>query len=295
MRIMEIEKLKKQILREEMRRRRKNSSRPRTLICILLLLLLACSVGAYYLATLDQRLEARYIRGEKMVGAGEYGEAVEIFRGIHQGHGKFRLAPQALFRSAEVLNHYLERYHEAILAYLMVEKDYPDTDQARKAQEQVAEIYKNSLRDYGRAIVAYQKLLDSGAPDGDRIQYEVADSYFRLNNFEQARIEFESLLKNYPDSPLVAEVQYRIAVAYSLEGSSEEAEEAFRVTIEKWPGSPYTAEARFGLATVLEERDELKASLQILEELKGTYPNAEALAKKTDQVKERISKKKRAI
>jgi hypothetical protein len=54
-------------------------------------------------------------------------------------------------------------------------------------------------------------------------------------------------------------------------------------------------EARFGLATVLEERDELKAALQILEELKGVYPNAEALAKKTDQVKERINKKKRAV
>jgi len=278
-----------------MKRRRKNSSRSRTLICIVFLLLLACSAGAYYLVTLDQRLEARYIKGEKMVGIGEYGAAVEIFTSIHKSHGDFRLAPQALFRSAEVLNHYLERHHEAILAYLMVEKDYTDTEQARTAQEQVAEIYKNRLRDYGRAIVAYQKLLDRGVPDGDRIQYEVADSYFRLNNFEQARIEFESLLKNYPDSPLVAEVQYRIAIAYSLEGASEEAEEAFRATIEKWPESSYTAEARFGLATVLEERDELRASLQILEELKGIYPNSEALAKKTDQVKERISKKKRAI
>jgi TolA-binding protein len=194
-----------------------------------------------------------------------------------------------------VLNHYLERYHEAILDYLTVEKDYPDTEQARKAQEQVAEIYKNRLRDYGRAIVAYQKLLDAGAPDGDRIQYDVADSYFRLNNFEQARIEFESLLKNYADSPLVAEVQYRIAVAYSLEGKSEEAEEAFRGAVTVWPESPYAVEARFGLATVLEERDELRAALQILEDLKGVYPNAEALAKKTDQVKERINKKKRAV
>lgn len=281
-------------MREELKRRRKNSRRPRILICIVLLLL-ACSAGAYYLVTMDQRLVARYILGEKMVGAGHYVEAVEAFRSIHEGHGSFRLSPQALFREAEVLNHYLERYHEAILAYLTVEKDYPDTEQARKAQELVAEVYKNRLRDYGRAIVAYQKLLDSGAADGDRIQYEIADSYFRLNNFEQARIEFESLLKNYSDSPLVAEVRYRIAVAYSLEGESKEAEEAFRVTMKEWPDSPYAVEARFGLATVLEERDELRAALQILEELKGVYPNAEALSKKTDQVKERISKKKRAV
>lgn len=264
------------------------------LICGLLLLL-ACSAGAYYLATLEQRLEALYIKGEKMVGAGEYEDAADIFRSIHKKHSDFHLAPQALFRLAEVLNHYLERYHEAILTYLTIEKDYPETEQARKAQEEVAEIYKHRLQDYGRAIVAYQKVLDSGISDGDRIQYEVADSYFRLNNFEQARIEFESLLQNHADSALLAEVQYRIAVAYSLDGESEEAEKAFRATIEKWDESPYAIEARFGLATVLEERDELRAALQILEELKGIYPNAEALVKKTDQVKERISKKKRAV
>jgi len=278
-----------------MKRRRKSSNRPRALIFTLLLFLLACFAGAYYLATMDQRLEARFIKAEKLVGTGDYEAAIAIFRGIHHGHGNFHLAPQALFRSAEVLNHYLERYHEAILAYLTVEKDYPDTEQAGKAQEQVAEIYKNRLRDYGRAIVAYQKLLDAGVPDGDRIQYEVADSYFRLNNFEQARIEFESLLKNYPGSPLIAEVQYRIAVAYSLEGASREAEEAFRVTMKTWPESPYAVEARFGLATVLEERDELRSALDILEELKGVYPNTEALTKEIDQVKERINKKKRAV
>lgn len=292
---MEIEKLKKRLLREELKRRRKNSRRPRWIAFILILLLLAISAGSYYLVTLEQRLEERYNKGEELVAEGDYEEAVETFRGIYEWHEDSPLAPQALFRSAEVLNHYLARYQEAILYYLMVEKDYPATGPARKAQEQVADIYKNRLRDHAQAIVAYQKLLDDGTPAGDRIQYEIADSYFRLNNFEQARIEFDSLLKNYPGSNLVPEVQYRIAVAYSLEGDAAAAEEAFRTTATAWPESPFAIEARFGLATVLEERDELKAALGILEELQGNYPNAEALARKTDQVKERISKKKRAI
>ncbi len=62
-----------------------------------------------------------------------------------------------------------------------------------------------------------------------------------------------------------------------------------------WPDHLYAVEARFGLANVLEEREELVAALKMLEELEGIYPNAEALAKKTEQVRERIRKKKKAI
>ncbi len=201
----------------------------------------------------------------------------------------------ALFQSGETLNLFLKRYPEALLTYLLVVRDYPDTDLAREAQRQAAEIYKYRLQDYGRAVVGYQKLLDRGAPEGDRIQYEIADAYFRLNNFEQARIEFDSLLKDYPDSSLVAEVQYRIAVTLSLEGALDSALEAFGRVVGNWPDSPYALEARFGMAAVLEEKEELSRALQILEALRGRYSNAEALATKIDQVRERIRKKKKAI
>lgn len=289
---MEIEKLKKRILREELRRRRKNSRRPLFLAVFLLLAVLA---GAYYIATAEQRLEDRLVRAEALVAAGQYEEAIAGFRALGERHPDDSRAPRALFRAAEVLNVYQHRYQEAILGYLLVEKDYPESTEALAAQQAVADIYKNRLQDYGRAIVALQKLLDGGAPAGDRIQYEVADSYFRLNNFEQARIEFDSLLKGYAESPLVPEVRYRIAVAHSLEGNSKEAEKAFRALAEDLPESPYATEARFALAAVFEERDELRAALAILEGLRGNYPNAEALAKKTEQVRERIGKKKRAI
>lgn len=282
-------------MREELKRQRKNSKRPWLISGIVLIALLAIAAGIYYRATLDQRLEQELAGGEEQVAMQDYEGALTTFRDIHRNHPDFHGAPRALLRSGEILNHYLQRYHEAILAYLLVEKDYPASPETRKAQRQVAETYKDRLGDHGQAIVAYQKLLDGEAADADRIRYEVADSYFRLNNYEQARIEFESLLKKHPGSPLVPEVQFRIAVAYSLEGASQEAERAYRAMAESWPDSPYAAEARFGLATVLEERDELRAAIKVLEALQGNYPNAEALAKKIEQVKERIGKKKKAI
>lgn len=283
-------------MREELKRRRKNSRRQRLLLfgSLTLLLLLFAGVGIYRY-NLDRLLEADFRQGQDLVESGSYQAAVDLFEKIYQRHPGFALAPQALFEAGEVRNIYQQHYAEALLTYLLVEKNYPQSEAAAQARRKVAEIYKYRLRDYSRAVVAYQRLLDAGVSDGDRVQYELADTYFRLNNFEQARIEFESLLKSWPQSPLVPQVRYRIATAYVLEGNLQGAEKAFRGVIRDWPDDPFAVEARFALAGVLEEEEQLLKALQVLEDLRGVYPNAEILEKRIDQVRERIRKKKKAI
>ncbi len=279
-----------------MKHRRKRSKARRWLqFGIVLLLGLCIAGGGYYLYNLESILEGDFSKAEQFQEQGNYEEAARIFEKIYRHHSEFYLAERALFQVGEIRNLYLKKYHEALLAYLLVEKDYPDSPLAKKALQQVANIYKNQLRDYPRAIVTYQKLLDNGVDIADQVQYEVADSYFRLNNFEQARIEFESLLKNYPESSLTAEVQYRVAVATSLEGDLKKAADIFKLVAEKWPDSTYAIEARLGLAGVLEEREELKVALEVLEGLRGIYPSPEVLEKRINQVKERIKKKQKAI
>ncbi len=281
---------------EEMRHRRKRSKTRRWLISSIALLFVAIITGGvYYQYNLEAILEGDFAKAEQLLEQGRYAEADRIFDKLYQHHPDFYLSERALFQTGEIRNLYLKKYHEALLAYLLVEKDYSESPLAKKALQQVAEIYKNRLRDYPRAIVAYQKLLDNGVEDGAQVQYEVADSYFRLNNFEQARIEFESLLKNYPDSSRTAEAQYRVAVATSLEGDLKKAAEAYRLVGENWPNSSYAIEARFGQAGVLEESEELKAALEVLQGLRGVYPSPEVLEKRITQIKERISKKKKAI
>jgi TolA-binding protein len=292
---VEIQKLKKRLLREELRDRKKNFEKYHPLVVGTTLFFVLFLGGFFFISDSERIPKWHFARGEALLEEGEYDKAIGIFRHIYERYPGCYLSPQALFQSGDILNLYLKRYHEALLAYLLVEKDYPNSDLCRKAQQRTAEIYKYRLQDYDRAIVAYQKLLDEGVSQGDKIQYEVGDTYFRLNNFEQAGIEFESLLKNYPASPLVPEVRYRIGVAFFLEGALEKAESAFLAVTEEWPDSPYASEAWFSLATVLEEREELKEALEILEDLRGGYPNTEVLAKKIEQIKERIRKKKKAI
>jgi TolA-binding protein len=86
-----------------------------------------------------------------------------------------------------------------------------------------------------------------------------------------------------------------MAVTYALEGKLAEAAGAYRLVIERWVDSPYALEASFGLATVLEEQEKLLEALKILEDLAGLYPKQDILERKTEQVRERIQKKKKAI
>ena len=279
------------MLWEELRRRGKRPRHHRLLLIGALLLIVLAAGIFWYRASIDGILEQRYQKGLALRAAGAFADAAEQLRDLHARHPEFSRAPEALLQAAEVQHLSLGRYQEALHDYLSLERDYPGSPQAAEARRQVAELYKYRLGDQVQAISAYQQLIEAGEENADRLQYEVADSYFRLNNFEQARIEFENLLRSYPASSLAPEVQFRIAMIYSLEGSAENAMKAYSEVSTRWPKSSYAVEARFGLASVLEERERLRDALAILEGLQGAYPNQEALTQRIARLRDRIDKK----
>jgi len=281
-------------LREELRRRRKNSKFYRLLVPATLLLLILLFGGLiWYVSGFDQRLEKDFHRAEELVAQGSYDQAVAVLNELHQEYTHHTLGRKALYQVGGVRSLYQQQYAEAILTFLAVEESYPNSDMGLQAQRQVADIYKNKLRDYPRALVVYQRLLERGLADSDRIQHEIADAYFRMNDFKQALLEYEALRSSYPDSPLQAEVRYRMGITLSLEGKGKEAEVVFREVISLWPQSPFALESKFSLATVLEERDELAAAMKVLEELKGSYPNTELLNRRLTQLRQRLLNQKR--
>lgn len=287
----QIEKLKKQLLWEELRRRGKKPRHQRWLLAGAILLVSLLAGGVWYWANLDDILEERYQKGLALRAAGDAAAAAELLQELQAEHPGSARAPQALLEAAQLLHLSLGRDQEALVAYLSLERDYAASPEAAVARRRVAELYKYRLGDQPRAISAYQRLFEEAGDEVDRVQYEIADSYFRLNNFEQARIEFENLLRLSPGTSLAAEVRYRIAMTYALEGEAENAMAAFREVAARWPQSPYAVEAQFGLATALEERDRLQEALTILETLRGGYPNQEALEQRIANLQGRLGKK----
>ncbi|WP_429885337.1 tetratricopeptide repeat protein [Geoalkalibacter halelectricus] len=279
---------------EELKRRRRTRSKW-PLVILALVLLAALGGGAWYHYNQENFALRKFQRAQELLVEKNYAEAARLFETLGKKHPDFPHADEALFRVGELQHLYLRKDQEALLTFLLVEKNYPESPFSLRAQQLAADIYMDRLEDYSRAVVAYQKLIDQGVVDSDQLQYRIAEAYFRLNNFEQARIEWQTLLQLFPESPLVPEVAYRVAVCWALEGDHQQAAEDFQAVHAAWPEHPYGLEARFGLASLLEEQEHLLEALDLLLELRDRYPRPEVLEQRIEQVKERIDKKQDAI
>ncbi len=231
-----------------------------------------------------------FSEGIKQESRGNIDAAEKSYRDIYQHYPRSQEAAEARLRVGKIWQYDRQDGQRALLNYLQLEHDYPDSPLILTAREEAARIVKYTLRDYSRAIEFYQRLLDLNAGQPDRYYYEIADCYFRLENYPQARIELEILLENFPDSPLVPDVLYRKGGVLLLEGRAAAAQKDWRSLIEQYPDSSYQLQARFNLAELLEEGGALEEALQSYQKIEG-FSHPELLQKKIDHLKQRIADK----
>jgi len=245
----------------------------------------------HYQQTVPGRL---FTKGLTLESKDHPAQALASYERLFRGYPETPKAAEALYRAARISRLDLRQDKQALYLFLKLEHDYPESAFVFRAQQEAAEVTKYQFRDFAQAIVIYQRLLDQKTEDGDRILYEIADCYFRLDNFSQARIELDALLERYPESSLRAEVFYRYANALLLDGMVKEARAGFDQLIESFPNSSYAAEAAFSLAELLETEERLKDALKAYRALKD-YPQQELLEAKIDRLEQRIAKKKKVL
>jgi tetratricopeptide (TPR) repeat protein len=297
---MSLEKLKKQLkqdLKQDLISRKSTKSKSSQLkYAILLLVLLLTGVIGYtmwsdYFSSEAQRL---LTKGVKLESLGRSTEALDKYRRIIAVYPHETTAPDALYRMARLWQFDLQDPQQALLKYLQLERDYSDSSHIQQVREAAAQIVKIDLGDDIQAIGYYQRLLDSEQGRPDHYLYEIADSYFRLENYPQARIELENLLAAYSDSSLIPEVLHRKATILVLENRIEEAAQDWQRLIEEFPDSVYASRAGFNLATVLEEKGELELALEEYRKLQQ-YPRPLLLEQKIDHLTRRIQNRNEGL
>ena len=241
--------------------------------------------------TEPQQLFALAVKQESL---GEIGTAEKSYREIYQQYPQAEEAAAALLRIGKIWQYDFQEEQKALLSYLQLEHDYPESPLVLIAREEAAQIVKYTLRDYSRAVEFYQRLLDLDRGTPDQYYYEIADCYFRLENYPQARIELETLLEKYPDGTLTAAVLYRKGGILLLEGRAEDARQDWQRLIEEYPDSKYRIQAEFDLAKLLEEEGHLQGALQRYQLLEGEAEPS-LLREKIEHLQQRITAKKEAI
>jgi len=238
-----------------------------------------------------QRLLTTAIKQE---GLGQIGAAEKTYVALSREYAGSDEAAEALFRIAKLQQYDQRDVRKALLSYLQLENDYPQSRLLLAAREESARIVKFSLRDYSQAIGYYQRLITFGKGSIDQYLYEVADCYFRLENYPQARVELETLIEEYPESSLVADALFRMGGLLVLENRNEEARQRWVRLVELYPDSSYRPQAEFNLAKLLEEQDRLVEALDKYRQL-DNFPRPGMLQEKIEHLEKRIAAKKKAI
>lgn len=161
-------------------------------------------------------------------------------------------------------------------SYRRLIDNYPEAPETFQARQHVAEMLRDRLGDVPGAIAQYKALATAypGKAGSDDFQYQVAEGYFTLRDYVQARSEARALLDRFAGSSRASQARFLIASCFEFEGQRPEAIKAFEDLLARDPSGELASKARLALAKLLEQQGERARALQLLSQ--GTADPAEA-------------------
>lgn len=132
-------------------------------------------------------------------------------------------AADARFTIAGVYYHNLKQYELARYHYAAYLAAYPTGVRAYEARERLAEV-NVELKQLPEAIAQYELLLveHPNPPDWRKIRSTIADLYFRLEDFNQAEIEYTKVVESASYDELTEQALLRLAsVAHKVRSRGE--------------------------------------------------------------------------
>lgn len=245
----------------------------------------------------------QYLLAEKLWTDGRYAAAVAEFDKVSAKDPRGPLGIQAIYRSATTQMLFLSQYGEAARKFkLFTDAPGVDPDAAWDAQKQIGEILFSKTEQYDRAAQHYEAMvkLKPSAPEVPELLFRTAKSHFYLWQFDEAVKLFRLIAAKYPGNPWAEKAMYEIGVSFFTRGEQhngtrekgslsayQEAIEAHQHFIRQFPQSPLVPQAKFGIASCLEEMDQLDAAYRAYEGLQSTYPSPNVITIKLTRIRER--------
>jgi len=254
--------------------------------------------------------KGRYILAEKLWTDGKYAAAVSEFEKVVIKDPAGHLGLQALFRAAMTQSLYLSQHGEAVRKFRTFVEASEDSPAAWEAQKQIGEILYAKTEQYDQAIQHYRNLLKAkpGTPEASEFLFRIGKSQFFLWQFDGSIATYREIIKKHPKSPWAEKAAYEIGVTYFTRGERnpggtsgpstgveayQDAMEAFERFMKRYPQSILIPDAKFGIASCLEEMDQLDAAYHAFEDLRSTYPSPNVIEVKLVRIRERKDQRSR--
>ena len=194
---------------------------------------------------------------------------------------------KALKYAADVSYLELGDFPGAISYYRRIVSLYPGTEDAWRARTVIGDIYVSRLGDRVAGIAQYSAVAQSDWSEAPRCQLLVAQQYFELKNYEQARTEARILKERWPQSAEADEAQLLTAQAWAMEKRPEEALGAFQAAWERHPRPEIAALALEGAAHIQAQAGHFDKALELYTQAMPGHPNPDALRTNIEKVRQR--------
>jgi len=193
-------------------------------------------------------------------------DALDAFRALTLSHSGSDIVDDALYYQAE-MHVKLKEYPLAVLIYRRLINDFPQSPFSDESQYKMA--YATFLQSNPphltqdktfEAIRELQYFLEE-FPDSkwsaevhDLLQecfnkvsekdYRIGNLYFKMKDWDAARLYYKELIESYPMSSWASQAQYDMAESFAREGRIGEAIEQFELFLMSFPENERTDEAR---------------------------------------------------
>jgi len=217
--------------------------------------------------------DALYALGTVYFQQADYLKGCEIFLRFQDEFKNSPLRGQALYMLG-VSFISLGRIDEALSVFKDVSKLDPlDIELLQKVEYEIADCYYK-LGQEGEAVNRF-KLLRAKYPNSKLapdIMWWLGQYYYRSNNLNLARRYFDSLAKDFPDSQLIADAFYAIGLTFSDENKFEQAADNFKMAI-KFGRADLRAQAALALADISDRAGKPAEALAQYKEITKDNPD----------------------
>ena len=156
---------------------------------------------------------------------------------------------------------------------------HPSSDKVPEAKYYTGMSYYK-LGEFNQARIEFQSAAIE-YPDSKRAGenwYKTGECYLKLNNKTEAAKAFETIRLLYPKDPLAPEATYRAGVLYLETSNTDKAQQLFRVVIDRYNSSDQYFLAMAKTAELLFQIGELQKATDLLDKVLDTKIDPQALS-----------------
>jgi TolA-binding protein len=170
----------------------------------------------------------------------------------------------------------LKQYDKALTAFRTFQDKYPEKNDALAydAYIRTGDCFY-ALSRYAEAAAQYDKAVKPGVAYADYALFQRGNSKGVQGNFRGKIDDLELLMKNYPNSPYVADVIYELASTYMITENYTEAIRKYKQIIDQYPNTSYRVKSMLKLGLVYNNMNQNEQALNELKKILKQYPGTE--------------------